>query len=220
MCPAGRRAGIALVALAIACGTLHAAPAGPLSAIREGFGADGPFEVRVDTVPARFALHRTVWVYRPAVEDTVFPVVFFFAGFWAWHPSHYDPLLRHLASRGHCVIFPSYFMLQFPFQNRTFHVLYMGALTAARDHAAHIDTSRVGFVGHSFGASAVPPLVYRLLSRRGWGAAGTFMYLMSPFYLFALPPKALAAFPQQVKLVVQVVGSRIILAQVEAVFSD
>jgi len=187
----------------MACGTVRAAPSGPLQPIREGFGADGPYEVRVDTVPCRFILHRTVYVFRPAVEDTTFPVVFFFPGFGAWHPANYEPLLRHLASRGFCVIFPSYLMVQFPMQGRTFKLIYAGALAAAHAHAAHIDTTRIGFAGHSFAASALPGFAYRLITRRGWGRNGAFMFLMAPFYLFSCPPHVLAHYPPQMKLIVQ-----------------
>jgi hypothetical protein len=178
--------------------------AGGRNPIAEGYGADGPYEVVVDTVRGRFMAHRTVYVYRPAVGNERFPVVFFFAGFAVWKPCHYDHLLRHVASRGNCVVFPSYLMIQFPHQSRTYNLIYAGARAGVKACRPHIDTTRLGFIGHSFGGSAFPMFMSVLVKRRGWGSRGAYVHIMAPFYMYLCPTRRLRSFPSQVKLLVEV----------------
>lgn len=95
------------------------------------------------------------------------PVVFFAHGNTASVPEMYDALLRHLVSRGFVVIFPGYPWAFDPPINYgaldTGFVTGIGSLPPGR-----VDLSRVGFVGHSFGAGAIPRMI-QLAAARGWG---------------------------------------------------
>ncbi len=183
------------------CGYPHK---GPIAPIDTGFGADGSWEIVSDTVPARFMKHRPVYVYRPDGADTRRPVVFLFPAFLSWNPGSYKHLIRHLVSRGYCVVFPAYRLAQFPYQRRTYKRLFTGAVAGMEALGPAADTTRIGFAGHSFGGSAIPPFAWRCLRERQWGANGTFMYIMAPFFMFRCPQERLEDFPDHVKMIVQV----------------
>lgn len=177
---------------------------GPIAPIDTGFGADGTWEMVADTVPARFMKHRPVYVYRPAGAKTPRPVVFLFPAFLSWEPGSYKHLIQHLVSRGNCVVFPAYRLAQFPYQRRTYKRLFTGAVAGMQSLGSIADTTRIGFAGHSFGGSAIPPFAWRCLRERGWGANGTFMYIMAPFFMFRCRQERLEDFPEHVKMIVQV----------------
>lgn len=177
---------------------------GPVGPIKRGLGADGSNGIVADSMPSRLLRSRMVHYYRPEGVERASPVVFLFPAFKSWQPVYYDHLIRHLVSRGNCVVYASYGLTQFPYQFRTYRNLFDGATEGMRALGAYADTSRIGFVGHSFGASAVPAFAYECVAGKGWGARGAFMYLMAPFYLFCCRQQKLEDFPATVNLIVQV----------------
>jgi hypothetical protein len=178
--------------------------AGPIAPIESGFGADGPHEIIADSVPAKRFGHKTVHVFRPSKAEGPRPVTFLFPAFRSWTPTPYMHLIRHLVSRGNCVVFAPYRLAQFPYQNRTYRRMYEGALAGLALLGAHADTTRVGFAGHSFGGSAVPRFAWEALEQRGWGTRGAYLYVMAPFFMFYFDEQRLGRFPSQTKLIVQV----------------
>jgi len=177
---------------------------GPVPPVDTGYGAEGPYGWTVDSVPEVPFRHKQVHVYWPDSGTGPWPVAFVFPAYSSDTPDPYIHLIRHLASRGACVVFAPYRLAQFPYQYRTYRRMFNGALAGLARLEGRADTARVAFVGHSFGGSAVPQFAWECLGQRGWGAHGACMFIMAPFYMFQIRAQRLGRFPSQTKLIVQV----------------
>jgi hypothetical protein len=62
----------------------------------------------------------------------------------------------------------------------------------------------MGFMGHSYGAGAVPYVASRAIKEKGWCGNGSFQFLMAPFFTFAMKEEDLRNFPSSVPTIVQV----------------
>jgi hypothetical protein len=62
-----------------------------------------------------------------------------------------------------------------------------------------MDTTRIGFAGHSYGAGATPEMARRGLAQ-GWGANGLFMFIMAAWYNWGTNMEQI---PASAKMVVQ-----------------
>ena len=102
-------------------------------------------------------------------NDRQRPTLFFAHGLNLSDPADYAVLITHLVSIGNVVVFPTY-QLNSGSKDaaltayRTVDDGYVQAASKQR----RVDTSRIGFWGHSFGASMVPYLAQRSAAR-GWG---------------------------------------------------
>ncbi len=175
---------------------------GPIAAPTEGFGAPGPHPVATHSFPSpRFAGH-AVTVYAPAEPGGPRPTWFFCHGFGGNRVAFYDPLLRHLASHGWPVVFSPY-----PTTGTIeshYEELFAGFVEAADRYPEIIDTSRVGFAGHSFGGGAAPALLLRAFRELGWGRDARCLMPMAPWFGFQLTDEDLAGYPAGTQAVVQV----------------
>jgi hypothetical protein len=179
-------------------------PPDAVAPIDSGYGAPGQYAVTVDTLRrSLFAWNRT-YAYLPVGNSGPLPMIVFFHGMGSTEPSYYEHILQHLASRGYCVLFPAYRMASFPGQGRTYRRMFRGMVEGVRMLGSRVDTSRVGFAGHSFGAGAIPAFVLRTVTSLKWGAGGVFMFLMAPHFVFGITEEELRGFPSNVTLVVQV----------------
>ena len=167
------------------------------------YGTAGPFSVSVETVASPLYLGRNVSVYLPTEATEPVPTLFFAHGFDGGFPVYYDGLLHHLASRGYAVVFSPYTSLGTD-QTLRYAQLFAGFNAAASAFSTQLDTSRVGFIGHSYGAGANPWLAQRGLNLEGWGTNGAFMYSMAPWYSYLIDQQTLDQFPSHVQLVTQV----------------
>jgi len=170
-----------------------------------GFGADGPFEVEVVAIDHPGNPGREVTVYLPAETSGPAPGIFVGHGFSGNFPGVYEGLMRHLASRGYAVVFSPYDtvggLLLAP--DRLYEQLYSGYVAAAEAFSNQIDTSRVGFFGHSFGGGATPWAAKRAANEEGWGSNGMFLFLSAPYYTFVGSPESYLEFPDA-NMIVQV----------------
>jgi hypothetical protein len=171
-----------------------------------GFGADGAEAVVMDSVPGSFFTYDKFYLFRPRSASVPLPLVCFIPGMGRGGNDlvTYERLLRHMSSRGYCVVLLTYRMVSFPYQGMTYRRMYRGIRRAARTYAAYADTTRLGMMGHSFGASSIPSHLYRALTKQKWGANGAFMYLMAPHYVFGITQDQLRKFPPHVKLITEV----------------
>jgi hypothetical protein len=176
-----------------------ACPPDPLPQASSGYGADGRYAVDEQSFSNPEDPTQRVYVYAP-VDGTPAPTVFFSHAFGARDPALYGATIRHLVSRGYAVVYP-----QYPTRNTAeaadsrYDVLWTGFTEAVKRYPLLLDTSRVGFFGHSFGAGATPRMMLNGIAA-GWGTAGKAMFVMAPWYSLRLSDADLAGFDPGVKL--------------------
>jgi 4-amino-4-deoxy-L-arabinose transferase-like glycosyltransferase len=189
----------ALAACALACGDPSARDTDPcadaLAPLEQGFGARGPHEVRRERLASPVS---PVWLYTPADAGAPPPVVVVAHAYDTGDPAMYRGLLEHLASRGHAAVFPEY-MIEDTRHSARYDALWQGLATVVRERGARLDLTRLGVVGHSYGAGAAPWLLARARRDEGWGERGAFLLLLAPWYPLGLTAAELAAYPADVK---------------------
>jgi hypothetical protein len=99
-----------------------------------------------------------------------------------------------MVSKGDIVVFSTYPMRGVTIDQR-YDSLWQGFEAAAAQSGARMDLSRVAFIGHSFGAGAVPAMAYRGLVERGWGKKGAFLMELAPWYSYQITDAKIAALP-------------------------
>lgn len=167
------------------------------------YGANGKFTFARQTIanpdpnaPAPI----TVLVPENATAQTKAPVVFFAHGFGGVSYLLYEGLLNQLASNGYVVVFSPYTSNIFTPNAVRYNQLWNGFQTAVQQYGSVMDTTRVGFAGHSYGAGATPEMARRAVAQ-GWGANGLFMFPMAAWYNWGTN---LQQIPTTAKMVVQV----------------
>jgi hypothetical protein len=178
---------------------------GTVPRITSGFGADGTFAVDTLRFPATgwdsTGMTRNVEVYYPRGTTSPRPTMLFAHGFGGNDPSYYGEIFRNLASRGYVAVFVPYpISLNFPGLYRT---LDSGFAEAVRRFPKVIDSTRIGFAGHSFGAGAIPSIAYKAFTSRRWGANGKFLFPMAPWYSLETTQEQLRSFPRDTKLIME-----------------
>ncbi|MBN1576303.1 MAG: hypothetical protein JW913_07125 [Chitinispirillaceae bacterium] len=146
-----------------------------------------------------------VYLFRPAQTGAKFPVVFFCHGITAEDPLVYGAFIRHIVSRGHAVIYSPYPTgRSYLFPRSSYRILWNGFMKGVSTWDSLLDLSTIGFVGHSYGAGAIPSLARKAMAFNGWGKKGAFLHLMAPWYAYGITQRQLRHFPQHVKVVVEV----------------
>lgn len=146
-----------------------------------------------------------VVVFEPINAAATHPVVFFSHPYGGtdWH--RMAGLLEFLVSHDHVVVFTPYATKGASVCER-YDALW-GGFTAAVDVAGaitHMDTTRVGFVGHSFGGGATPWIAHEAIKQRGWGASGVFLFSSAPWYGYRMTANDWADFPPKARLTTMV----------------
>jgi acetyl esterase/lipase len=163
-----------------------------------GPGSNGACQTSEDSFDNSAAPGNPVYVYQPSGTATARigdacsrgkqPTIFMAHGLGGTDPSNYIELIDHLVSRGNIVVYPTYQVTSGSKSALETAYRYMNAgnIEAAK-RTKRIDVARVGFWGHSFGASMVPYLAVKA-AHRGWGkhalwlnnVAMTFALLVGP----------------------------------------
>jgi len=188
--------------------TVHTASGGSCDGIAapitSGYGARGPYNFEVKDIPNPIWRRKRVSILIPRGIKGRMPVIFFSHAFGAWDwQGYYPDLVSHIASKGYIVIFSPYpkFLAD---DDERYSVLWKGFEAAVAKYGQLMDLTRVGFVGHSYGAAATPAMAYRGIVQRGWGKHGAFMYMMAPSYAYEITNSQLKSFPQHVVEVIQI----------------
>ena len=172
---------------------------GPVPAITNGygsFGADSVSTVNIvnDNFPAQ-----DISVYYPTGNIISVPTIFFLHGWGGIFPSYYQETINNLVSNGYAVVYVPYKSFGVTNTER-YTTMFDGFVKAADSLPNIIDTSRVGFYGHSLGGGAVPRISYRLFTEKNWGANGKFIYCDAPYYSFELGTTSLSNFPTDCRM--------------------
>ncbi len=167
------------------------------------YGGAGPFTVTRQTIanPDQSApAPISVFLPNSASVQNKAPVVFFAHGFGGTSYQLYEALLRQLASNGYIVVFSPYTANVLTTNVARYNQLWNGFQTAVQQYANIMDTTRIGFAGHSYGAGATPEMARRA-AELGWGANGTFMFIMAAWYNWGTDMQQI---PASTKMVVQI----------------
>lgn len=151
-------------------------------------GSPGPCSVRRSDLRNPADGRFTLALYEPSggaapwtggtCGDDDRPAVLVAHGYTATASELYQGMIDHLVGNGFVVVHPGYTTDYDP-------VHQYGVVDAGFVHAVaasgRVDTSRIGVVGHSFGAGMTPWLVQRAAAR-GWGVDGLFAVLFAPWF--------------------------------------
>jgi acetyl esterase/lipase len=154
--------------------------------VGSGPGSNGQCGVTQSSFDNAAAPGNPVYVFQPKgiaatamtgghCNDAKRPAVFIAHGLGGTDPSNYIALITHLVSNGNVVVYPTYQVTDgkkstLENANRSMDA---GNVQAVR-LTPRIDVTRVGFWGHSMGASMVPYLVVQA-GRHGWGTTALWM---------------------------------------------
>jgi hypothetical protein len=81
---------------------------------------------------------------------------------------------------------------------------YRSLLTHLVSWGFAVVLQKVGFLGHSFGAGAIPAMAWKGLVEEGWGTEGAFLFIMAPWYSHDIGDAQLEIFPEYVNMIIQV----------------
>jgi len=166
--------------------------------ISSGFGARGPHEVGAVTVSNPRWPGQQVSLYFPEGISAPAPVVFFGHGNDLGEPKFYAALIDHIASTGIAVVFSPYLIGSNVHVDR-YDAFRAGVDVAVEEWGERLDLARVGFVGHSYGAGALPWLAHHALVERGWGTEGALLFSLAPWFSLAVSPAELRELPEQLR---------------------
>lgn len=176
---------------------------GPLSKPVSGYGADGPFEVERIVFPNPAYDQMQPELFYPANNTTPTPTIFFGHGYGGNRSSFYQGVMNFIAKKGYAVVFVPYPTRGGTVEDR-YDILWTGYKEAVRKFPTIIDTTRVGFIGHSFGGGAIIGLAHRAFTETGWGENGRFLFPLAPWYSYQLSDAQLSSFPDNTRLLMQV----------------
>lgn len=180
---------VAVVFSVLSLGTAACATAPPPPIPADLPGSDGPCSVlprRAVANPGQWQL--PVFIFEPSgsgepftggsCNDTLRPIIFFAHGYPASFTEGYTALLNHLVSNGFVVIYPGY---QLDFDPPQQYLALNAGFVAGISATPRADTSRAGFVGHSWGGGMTPRMM-QLAHERGWGSTTMWSVLFAPSF--------------------------------------
>ncbi|PSL33289.1 alpha/beta hydrolase [Chitinophaga ginsengisoli] len=177
--------------------------AGPISRPSSGYGADGTYAVSEIDFPNTEYPGTKVTVFYPSGITSPRPTIFYSHPYGGESKEYNRGLFEFIAKKGYVVVFVPYATNDSTIDHR-YLTLWTGFTKAAADYPGIIDTSKVGFMGHSFGGGASIGLSYKAFTERGWGQNGRFLFTMAPWYSYQITSDQLASFPANTKMITQV----------------
>ncbi len=177
-----------------------------ITALTTGYGRFGKYRVETKSIantqyndkPEYQALHLQTTLYYPVDAPTPRPTLFFYSGYHIYHDDAYKALLYFVASKGYNIIF----MTCPDVELRNLIPLTQDALDAFR---ADIDTTKVGFLGHSMGAGVSFWLIKAFESTLGSQARLLFP-MASGYTVFntnLIPSGKTISLPNNTKMIMQ-----------------
>ena len=186
----------------LACSTVAAFAqiyTGPVPKPTSGYGAEGSNSVAVEAFSNPNYPTEDIRIYYPAGIAASVPTIFYSHGFGGYQPANIMGLLQFVAKKGYAIVFVPYQTSGVTSAQR-YDNLLSGFLQSARDFPYIIDTTRVGFMGHSFGGGSVFANAYHCFTQLNWGQAGRFLFASAQWYSLNISQAELLAYPSDVKL--------------------
>ncbi len=177
--------------------------AGPIHQPTSGYGADGSYSVASASFANPNFPTEDIRIYYPAGIASKVPTIFYSHGFGGNNPSNIMGLLKFVAQKGYAIVFVPYQTTGVTVPQRYSNLLN-GFIKAARDYPNLIDTTKVGFMGHSFGGGSTFANAYYCFTHLNWGESGRFIFASAPYYSFNISQTELQSFPANVKLLTMV----------------
>jgi hypothetical protein len=175
--------------------------------IDNGFGSDGTFTLRAESFPSPLLQDNVVSVYLPDSIDKPVPLIVFMHGYNGGDPDYFSHTIKHIISRGMAVIFSPYPSFPSPAADKPetvlnkYKIAFTGIEEAVHRYSQFLDTTRIGIVGHSFGAGAVPSIAYRCMVETSWGKQAAFLFVTAPWYMYGITDSHLTMLPAHLKMV-------------------
>jgi pimeloyl-ACP methyl ester carboxylesterase len=176
---------------------------GPIPRPTSGYGADGSYSVASESFANSNFPTENIRIYYPSGIVSKVPTIFYSHGFGGNNPSNIMGLLKFVAQKGYAIVFVPYQTTGVTVPERYSNLLN-GFIKAARDYPNIIDTTKVGFMGHSFGGGATFANAYYCFTHLNWGESGRFIFASAPYYSFNITQTELQTFPADVKLLTMV----------------
>lgn len=167
---------------------------GPIPMISSGYGSNGALGVSQTNILNDHYPLKSISVFYPTGTTSPIPTVFYAHGFGGTDYNYGIEIINHIVSKGYAVVFVPYKSFGVTDTER-YLTLFDGFNKSARNLTSIIDTSRVGFMGHSYGAGALPILSYREFTENNWGTNGKFLVLSAPWYSYELGSSVLSNYP-------------------------
>lgn len=182
---------------------------GPIAKPSTGYGSDGNHTVGVESFPNPYYPTEDIKIYHPSDITTPVPTLFYSHGFGGYIPAHIIGLLNFIAKKGYAIVFVPYQTNGVSVSER-YENLLEGFRKAAQDYPGIIDTTKVGFLGHSFGGGASIATAYKCFTENNWGQNGRFIHPSAPWYSFNITQTELQSFPSDTKLVMEVYNDDVV----------
>ena len=169
-----------------------------------GYGAWGTNNVIKETTLDLPIYDGNITCYHPDIAATQLPTIFFVSG-WGRDVTTYDKFFRFLASKGYSVINI--------YNNTPGNIVssYTNAkdmlIQAANVHYSNwIDTTKIGLMGHSFGAGATVWIGNEIFNptTHNFGSQGRFIFMSAPWFSLVITAEQLQNYPPDVKLLIEI----------------
>ena len=168
-----------------------------------GYGADGTHTPAVISFTNVFFPGNNILSYYPSDIGTKVPTIFYSHAFGGNNPVNITAMLEFVAKKGYAIVFVPYQTIG-PTVEQRYGNLLAGFRKAARDYPNIIDTTKVGFMGHSFGGGASFGNAYKCFTENNWGSKGRFIYALAEWYSYNISQDELRNFPSDTKLLTEV----------------
>ncbi len=168
----------------------------------EMYGAMGEHQVRKISISNPWPAYEPdaalqVDLYFPADISGKRPTVFFISGWHQYSSENYLSLLYFITSQGYNCVFIPYRDTD-PQGNPDILLTILDRVVDTFDPL--IDTTKIGFAGHSMGGGLIFSLA---LKKANWGTKGRFLFSLAAWWGFHLPPTGDIVYPANTNLIVQ-----------------
>ena len=178
--------------------TLHDQSGG----ITDGFGSWGVHDTTKET-PVVIPDKGTISFYHPDIAMTQLGTIFFISG-WGREAETYEAFFYFMASRGYAVV------NIYNTNPGNINMSYQNSVDMIIDAANNlypdwIDTTKVGLMGHSYGAGSSIWIGKELFGEtHNWGTNGRFIFMTAPWLSFLMDATDLQNYPSDVKLLIEI----------------